>query len=51
VQKNDIPRLHADAKTAEKAAATAKTTEDADRLHALSKILVNNGAGAAKTGE
>jgi hypothetical protein len=51
IDAKNIKRLHSDAKTAERAAATAKTTEDADRLHALSKILVNNGAGAAKTGE
>jgi hypothetical protein len=36
---NDTKKLHADAKTAEKAAATAKTPADVDRLHALSKIL------------
>ena len=32
----------------EKAAATAKTPGDADRLHALSKILVSDGVGTAK---
>jgi hypothetical protein len=43
-----IKKLHADAKMAEKAAASAKTPEDADRLHALSKILVSDGVGTAK---
>jgi hypothetical protein len=41
-------KLHADAKAAEKAAATAKTPEDAERLHSLAKILASNGAGAGR---
>jgi len=51
IDAKNIKKLHADAKTAEKAAATAKTPGDADRLHALSKILVSDGAGTAKAGE
>jgi len=47
----NVKKLHADAKVAEKAAATAKTPQDADRLHALSKILDSNGTEAAKAGE
>jgi hypothetical protein len=43
-------KIRADAKTAEKAADTAKTPADADRLHALSKILMSDGAGTAKSG-
>jgi hypothetical protein len=44
-------KLRADAKTAEKAAATAKTPADADRLRALSKILGSDGADTVKAGE
>ena len=51
IDSKNIKKLHADAKTAERAAATAKTPGDADRLHALSKILVSDGAGTAKAGE
>ena len=51
IDAKNIKKLHADAKTAEKAAATAKTPGDADRLHSLSKILVSDGAGTAKAGE
>lgn len=51
IDAKNTKKLHADAKTAEKAAATAKTPGDADRLHALSKILVSGGAEAAKAGE
>jgi hypothetical protein len=40
-------KLKADAKAAEKAAATAKTPADADRLHELSKILSNPKAAEA----
>ena len=50
IDAKNIKKLRADAKTAEKAAATAKTPADADRLHTLSKILVSNGAGTAKAG-
>jgi hypothetical protein len=39
IDAKDTKKLHADAKVAEKAAATAKTTADAERLHALSRIL------------
>jgi hypothetical protein len=46
-----MKKLHADAKAAEKAAATAKTPEDTERLHALSKILGGGGLQVAKTGE
>jgi hypothetical protein len=46
-------KLHGDAKAAEKAVATAKTPEDAERLHELSKILASNGAagGMVKGGK
>ncbi len=44
-------KLRAAAKTAEKAAIAARTSADADRLHALSKILVSGGAATVKTGE
>jgi len=47
----NVKKLHADAKVAEKAAATAKTPQDSDRLLALSKILDSNGVEAAKAGE
>jgi hypothetical protein len=50
IDAKNIKKLRADAKTAERAAATAKTPADADRLHTLSKILVSNGAGTAKAG-
>lgn len=51
IDAKNIKKLHADAKTAERAAATAKTPEDADRLRALSKILVSNTASGPKAGE
>jgi hypothetical protein len=44
-------KLRADAKSVEKAAATAQTPADADRLHELSKILVSDGAAAPKAGD
>ena len=51
IEAKNIKKLHADAKLTEKAAATAKTPQDADRLQALTKILAGNGAEAAKAGE
>jgi hypothetical protein len=51
INAKNIKKLHADAKTAERAASTAKTPGDADRLHALSKILVSGSANTAKAGE
>ena len=50
IDAKNVKKLHADAKTAEKAAATAKTPADADRLHLLSKILASDGAATAKAG-
>ena len=44
-------KLHSDAKVAEKAASIAKTSADADRLNALSKILKSDGGPATKAGE
>ena len=44
-------KLHADAKIAAKAAATTKASSDADRLRALSKILVSDGTSTSKDGE
>ncbi len=51
IDAKNTKKLHADAKTVEKAAATAKTPADAERLRALSKILASNGAANAKAGE
>jgi hypothetical protein len=51
IDAKNTKKLHADAKATEKAAAMAKTSADGDRLHALSKILVSDGASVAKTGE
>jgi hypothetical protein len=51
INEKNTKKLRADAKTAEKAAATAKTPADSDRLRALSKILVNGGASTSKAGE
>jgi hypothetical protein len=50
IDAKNTKKLHADAKSAEKAAATAKTPADADRLSSLSKILKSDGT-AAKAGE
>ncbi len=47
IDTKNAKKLHGDAKTAEKAAAKAKTPADADRLHSLSKILMNDGAAPA----
>jgi hypothetical protein len=51
IDAKNTKKLRADAKTTEKAAVAAKTPSDADRLHALSKILVSDGAATVKTGE
>jgi hypothetical protein len=51
IDAKNTKKLHADAKTVEKAAATAKTPADAERLRALSKILASDGAASAKAGE
>jgi hypothetical protein len=51
IDAKNMKKLRADARTADKAAATAKTPADADRLHALSKILVSDGGGTVKAGE
>jgi hypothetical protein len=51
IDAKDTKKLKADAKTVEKAAATAKTPADADRLRALSKILASDGAATTKAGE
>ena len=51
IDAKDAKKLRADAKASERAAASAKTPADVDRLHALSKILVSGGATSAKTGE
>jgi hypothetical protein len=51
IDANNKKKLKADAKTAEKAAATAKTPADADRLKSLAKILSNpKPAETAKSG-
>ena len=51
IDAKDAKKLRADAKASERAAASAKTPADVDRLHALSKILVSDGATNVKTGE
>jgi hypothetical protein len=51
IDANNPKKLHADARTARKAASVAKTPADADRLVALSKILENNGVTPVKTAE
>jgi hypothetical protein len=51
IDANNARKLHADAKTVEKASANAKTSADVDRLHALSKILASGGTAMAKAGE
>jgi hypothetical protein len=52
IDAKNAKKLRADAKVAEKAAAGAKTPQDAERLHELAKILASNGAGTggAKAG-
>src|SRR5271155_1797811 len=51
IDAKNTKKLRADAKAAEKAAATAKTLADAERLRALSKILASDSAASAKAGE
>jgi hypothetical protein len=50
IEAKNMKKLKADAKATEKAAATAKTPADADRLRELAKILANPAAAAPKAG-
>ena len=51
INAKDTKKLMADSKVAEKAAATAKTPADAERLHGVAKILASGDAGTAKSGK
>ncbi len=51
IDAKNTKKLRADAKLAKKAAATAKTPADVDRLQGLSKILASDGATTASVND